>query len=110
MTVKVYVDLMPKVKVSKETSLSAQESFIKVAKLLKEDKELHKLDPKYKCEFNESQLTGKATGSQFKADLTIKSVNTGSEVEIVVDLPFHLALVKGVVEKTLKKKIDEALS
>ena len=101
---------MPKVKVKKETSMNAQDSFIKVSKMLSEDKELHKLDPKYSCDFNEATLSGKATGSQFKADMSVKSVGEGSEVEIIVDLPFHLALIKGVVEKTLKKKMDEALS
>ena len=101
---------MPKVKVKKETALDAQESFSKVSKMLAEDKELHKLDPKYSCDFNESTLSGKATGSQFKADMMVKKLGEGSEVEIVVDLPFHLALIKGVVEKTLQKKMDEALS
>ena len=108
-TVKVYVFDMPKVNVKKSSHLSAQESFQLVAKLLSEDSDLRKLDPKYSCDFNESTLTGKAKGSQFKADMTVKSMGQGSEIEIVVDLPFHLALVKGVVEKTLSKKMDEAL-
>lgn len=90
---------MPKVIVKKETSLNTKDTFAKVSKMLSEDKELHKLDPKYKCEFDESKLTGKAKGSQFKAELQVKNCGNGSEVEIIVDLPFHLALVKGVVEK-----------
>lgn len=78
--------------------------------MLETDKELRKLDPKYACTFNEASLSGSAKGSQFKADMKIKDLGDGAEVEIVVDLPFHLALAKGMVEKTLKKKIEEALS
>lgn len=89
--------------------MNAQESFQLVTKLLNEDSDLRKLDPKYSCDFNEAQLTGKAKGSQFKADMSVKSTTEGTEVEIVVDLPFHLALIKGVVEKTLRRKMDEAL-
>ncbi|MCB9025970.1 MAG: hypothetical protein H6625_06610 [Bdellovibrionaceae bacterium] len=101
---------MPKVSIKKTSSLSAQETFHLVTKLLNNDSDLRKLDPKYSCDFNDSNLTGQAKGSQFKADMSVKSTSQGSEVEIIVDLPFHLALVKGLVEKTLIKKIDEALS
>jgi hypothetical protein len=42
--------------------------------------------------------------------MKVKEHQAGSQVEIIVDLPLHLALVKGMVEKTLKKKLEEALS
>ena len=108
--VKVYVLDMPKVKVKKDTSLDANETFDKISKMLEEDSQLRKLDPKYSCDFDASTLTGKASGSQFKANMTVTNSGSGSEVEIVVDLPLHLALAKGVVQKTLEKKMDEALS
>ncbi len=100
---------MPKVKVNKATNLDAYETFEKISKMLEEDSQLRKLDPKYSCDFDSSTLSGKATGSQFKADLKVTADASGSKVEIIVDLPFHLALAKGIVEKTLTKKIEEVL-
>ncbi len=108
-TVKVYVLDMPKVIVKKETTLLATETFNKISKMLEEDAQLRKLDPKYSCNFDADSLSGTANGSQFKANMTVKNSKEGSSVEIIVDLPFHLALAKGVVEKTLRKKMDEAL-
>lgn len=107
--VKVYVLDMPKVIVKKQSQMPAAESFQKISKMLEEDPQLKKLDPKYKCKFDSKTLSGTASGSQFKASLTVKGSNDGSAVEITVELPFHLALAKGIVESTLKKKIEEVL-
>ena len=101
---------MPSIKIEKQTNLSADDSYKRISNLLSNDKDLRKLDAKYKCEFNDKNLTGVADGSMFKAKMNVKSAGSGSKVEIVVDLPFHLALVKGMVESTLKKKLEEALS
>jgi hypothetical protein len=101
---------MPSVKIEKQTKLSAADSFKRISELLSNDKDLRKLDPKYKAEFNSSTLSGQADGSMFKAKMSVKDAGGGSKVEITVDLPFHLALVKGMVEKTLSKKLEEALA
>jgi hypothetical protein len=101
---------MPSIKVEKQTQLSADDSFKRISDLLSNDKDLRKLDSKYKCEFNSKDFTGTADGSMFKAKMNIKEAKGGSKVEITVDLPFHLALVKGMVERTLQKKLEEALS
>lgn len=103
-------DHMPSVKIEKQCNLSPADSFKRISELLSNDKDLRKLDPKYKAEFNESSLSGTADGSMFKAKMNVKDAGGGSKVEIVVDLPFHLALVKGMVEKTLAKKLDEVLA
>lgn len=100
---------MPSVKVNIDSKLSAEESFKRVTSFLENDPELKKLDPKYVCNFNPSDLSGTAKGSQFKANMNVQSAGTGSKVEVVVELPFHLALVKGMVQKTLEKKLDQAL-
>jgi hypothetical protein len=68
------------------------------------------LDPSYKAEFDAQTLSGSAKGSMFKANMNVKEAADGSKVELVVDLPFHLALVKGMVEKTLSKKLEEVLA
>lgn len=106
---KVYGLSMPSLTVKKSSSLSPEESFDRVSQLLQNDSELKKLDAKYTCNFDKGSLSGQAAGSQFKAKMQIHKTASGSDVEVAVDLPFHLALVKGMVQKTLEKKLDQAL-
>lgn len=101
---------MPSLKIEKDSSLSAQDSYQRITQLLENDRDLRKLDAKYKCQFDPNSLSGSADGQHFKAKMKIVSNGSGSRVEVAVDLPFHLALIKGMVEKTLSKKLDEALA
>jgi hypothetical protein len=101
---------MPSLSIQKDSTRSAKETFQRISNLLQSDKDLRKLDAKYSCEFDEANLSGKAEGTHFKAKMQIKPAGDGSKVELTVDLPFHLALVKGMVEKTLSKKLDDVLS
>lgn len=101
---------MPSVKIEKQSKHAPQDTFKRISELLSNDKELRKLDPSYKLDFNAQNLTGTATGSLFKANMHVKELSGGAKVELVVELPFHLALVKGMVEKTLGRKLDEALA
>jgi len=101
---------MPSVKIEAQSQRSAADSFKRISELLSNDKDLRKLDPKYKADFNPATMSGSADGSMFKAKLSVKEDAGGSKVEITVDLPFHLALAKGMVQKTLSKKLEEALA
>jgi hypothetical protein len=101
---------MPSVKVEKQTSLSPDDSFQRISDLLSNDKDLRKLDPKYKADFNKQNRSGTADGSMFKAKLNIREAGSGSKVEITVDLPLAMFAFKGMVEKTLQKKLEEALA
>lgn len=101
---------MPKLTVQKNSSAAPKDAFEKVSSMLNNADDLKKLDPAYKCEFNSSNLTGKASGKMFSADLKVAPSGDGSSVEIVVDLPLTLALAKGMIQKTLEKKLDEVLS
>ncbi len=101
---------MPLIKVEKQSVHSPNDTFKRISEMLNGDKDLRKLDSKYKCEFNSKDLTGSADGSMFKAKMNVKEQQGGSMVEITVDLPLSLVLVKGMVEKTLQKKLEEALS
>lgn len=105
-----YLRPMPKVSVKVSSSLSAQESFQKVKTVLESDQDLRKLDSQYSCEFNEGDLSGQAKGKLFKANMKIQSQGSGSQVEIVVDLPLALALAKGSIEKSLQNKLNTALT
>lgn len=101
---------MPTVKVFSDSNLAPAECFARVTQLLDKDSELRKLDPKYLCEFDAATMTGTAAGKQFKAKMTVKANGPGSSVEIEVELPFHLSLAKGIVQRTLEKKLNLALS
>lgn len=101
---------MPKVVIKKQSKKNMSETYMKVKVWLAEDKDLAKLDPSYKCQFDDANLMGQAAGKMFKAHMTVKSHSDGSEVEIVIDLPFALTLAKGLVEKTISKKLDESLA
>lgn len=104
------VEIMPSIKIEKQSKHSPTDTFKRISELLSNDKDLKKLDPSLKVDFDPQAMTGSATGSMFKAKLNVTDGNGGSKVEMTVDLPFHLALVKGMVEKTLAKKLDEVLA
>jgi hypothetical protein len=101
---------MPSLKIQRDSHLAPDESYKRITQLLENDKDLRKLDAKYKCQFDPTSLSGLADGQHFKAKMKISPGPNGSKVEVTVELPFHLALVKGMVEKTLAKKLDEALA
>jgi len=107
---KLMVVPMPSLKIVHNSSVSPSETFKKVCQLFESDPDLKKLDPGYSCNFNSDALSGVAEGKQFKAKLQVASAGQGSIVEIFVELPFHLGLVKGLVQKTLEKKLGENLT
>ncbi len=101
---------MPSVKIEKQSKLSADDSFQRISSLLSNDKDLKKLDPKYQAKFDQQTRSGSADGSMFKAKMNVKDSNPGSTVEITVDLPMAMFPFKGMIEKTLSKKLEEALA
>lgn len=101
---------MPSVKIEAQSKHSPADTFKRISELLSNDKDLRKLDPSYKAEFNDQNLSGTASGSMFKASMSVTEQSGGAKVLLTVDLPFHLALVKGMVEKTLSKKLDQVLA
>lgn len=100
---------MPTIDIKYPSNKSPKQSFDIFTEVLKNDKDLKKLDPQYQCEFNDESLSGTAKGSQFKASMKIVEQASGSEVQLTVELPFHLGLVKGMVKKTLEKKLADSL-
>jgi hypothetical protein len=101
---------MPKFKVETSSKHNANDTYNKIKNVLENDKDLRKMDSGYKCEFNDSAMSGRAKGSQFEANMTVKSVGDGAKVEVEVSLPMLLTPLKGVVQSTLQKKLEYALS
>jgi hypothetical protein len=101
---------MPKVVVSKTTSLPPDEAFKKVQDFLERDPELKRLDPKISYSFDPKGRQGSAKGSLFSAQMKVQDQGNGCHVEIAVDLPLALMMVKGLVTKTLEKKLQEHLA
>jgi len=102
---------MPKVVVSHQTKKTAAEAYQVVSQLLREDTELKKLDPSFVFEFNESLFSAEGKGKSFSASMKILQKDPDDAgVEITVELPFHLALAKGMVQKALKNKLENMFS
>ncbi|RME14588.1 MAG: hypothetical protein D6797_08450 [Bdellovibrio sp.] len=101
---------MPKITIEHDSTLEPREAFKKVSEFLNTDKDLKKMDPQYSCQFDESQLSGTAKGKMFSADLKIKErPQGGSQVAINIQIPLALAMMKGIIQSTLQKKISKVL-
>lgn len=101
---------MPKVNIDHKSPLAASEAFLKIKVFFETDQDIRRLDPKMTCTFSESSLSGKAHGSQFKADITVKTEGSGSLILVVVDLPLLLAPFKAKVQETITKKLNKYLT
>lgn len=101
---------MPKVIVDHQCKLSPEEAFKKIQTFFENDQDIKRLDASIKCEFKPEQLKGKASGSQFKADISVSSHNSGSSINVTVDLPFLLTPFKGKVQETIQKKLGKFLA
>lgn len=100
---------MPKVTVDHKSNLSAQDAFEKIKTFFESDQDIRRLDPSIKCDFKAAELRGKASGSQFKADIIVSGQGSGSTVSVIVDLPLLLTPFKGKVQETIEKKLSKYL-
>jgi len=101
---------MPKVTIDHSSTLPANDAFAKIKAFFETDADIRRFDPNMKCDFTESSLTGKAIGSQFKADISVKNQGPGSVVQVIVDLPLLLSPFKGKVQETIQKKLNKYLA
>tara|TARA_B100001248_G_C27399032_1_gene468315 strand:- start:8751 stop:9056 length:306 start_codon:yes stop_codon:yes gene_type:complete len=101
---------MAKIKIEQDSKLNEQDAFERLKEVLQDDPELRKLDSSYSCNFDEAKKSGTAKGSKFDASLEVKANGGGSNVKIEVKLPLMLSPFKGVVETTLRKKMEKALA
>ena len=97
---------MPKIKIEKSTPMPAAEAFQRVKLMMLNDGDLKRMDPSCQFEFNDTACKGTGKGKMFSANV---SVSTSGQVVIEVDLPLMLTPAKGMVEKTLERKLKAAL-
>lgn len=100
---------MPKVSISHKCTLPAKEAFSKIKTFFENDPDIRRFDPKMTCEFLDAKMTGKATGSQFKADISVTEEKTSSLVSVMIDLPLLMTPFKGKVQEIIQKKLDKYL-
>ncbi|MCB9071997.1 MAG: polyhydroxyalkanoic acid system family protein [Bdellovibrionaceae bacterium] len=72
--------------------------------------ELKKYDSEMNCIFNDAQMSGKAKGSKFSADLQVNNAGDASSVNVIIDLPLLLGAFKGQIKSTVEKKLGHLLS
>ena len=101
---------MPKINIDHNSTLQAPETYAKIKDFFAQDQDLKKLDSKLQATYDDKAMTGKVTGSKFKADVAVVGSGTGSVVKVVVDLPFLLTPLKGTIEETLQKKLKKYIA
>ena len=100
---------MPKFTIDHTSSQNAQEAYNKIKEFLANDQDIRRFDPKIKCDFDDSAMSCKMNGAQFKADMNVAANGAGSKISVTVDLPLMLTPFKGKVTETLQKKLAKYL-
>lgn len=100
---------MPKVNIEHTCALDDKACFAKIKSFFEQDQDLKKLDPKISVQFDPNSGAGKVKGSQFKADILVTQVSSGSKVSVIVDLPLLLSPFKGKVQEMIEKKLAKHL-
>ncbi len=102
---------MPKFDFEIPVPIESQKTFDKIKSFLGSDNSFKKFDPKMDCTFDEAQKTCQLNGSQFKANLKVKTESAdNSKVHIEVDLPFALSLFKGKIKDEIEKAFKKVLT
>lgn len=101
---------MPKFKFELPAPLDSASTYSKIKTHLTGENDFKKFDPKVQCTFDESSHKCNLVGSQFKANLVVRSADkNNSTVEIEVDLPLALSLFKGKIQETIEKNLKKIL-
>ncbi|MCE3010068.1 MAG: polyhydroxyalkanoic acid system family protein [Proteobacteria bacterium] len=100
---------MPKLSIDHSVAINSTDALQKIKAFFESDQDLKKLDPKLHCEFDSSGK-GKISGSQFKAEIVVKAKGSGSEINVMIDLPLMLTPFKGKIQEMVQKKLAKFLS
>jgi hypothetical protein len=101
---------MPKVQVDHRSTKNASDLLQLIQDFFYTDTDMRKIDSKIQCHFDPQKLSGRVTGSQFKAEIRVSPQSPGSLISVIVDLPLLLTPLKGKVEKILKEKLEKHLA
>ena len=101
---------MPKFKIEHPSKKDAAETYKTIKGFLSKENEIAKLDAKAQFTFNDSQKSASISGSQFKAEMSVASDGTNSQINITVDLPFLLMPFKGKIQESLVKMLKKHLA
>ena len=101
---------MPKFNFELPVPFDTEKAFSKIKGFLSGPNDFKKFDPNVSCTFDEAAKRADLTGSQFKANLTVKPAAANSKVEINVEVPLALALFKGKIQDAIEKNLKKILS
>lgn len=101
---------MPKFNFELPVPLDSEKAFTKIKGFLSGQNDFKKFDPNVTCTFDEATKSAKLSGSQFKANLTVKPTAETCKVDITVEVPLTLALFKGKIQETIEKNLKKILS
>ncbi len=101
---------MPKIQIEHPSKMNASEVGSKIKNFFEMDEDIRRFDSKLQCQFDEKTLQGKASGSQFKADISVKPQGEGCLIQVVVDLPLILTPLKSKVQEMITKKLSKYLA
>ena len=100
---------MPKFNVEHLSGVNAQDAFEKLKIFLNSPNDISKLDSEIACQFDDQKLTATMTGSQFKAQINVRSQTSGSKTVVVVDIPLLLLPFKSKIQETLERQFKKHL-
>ena len=101
---------MPKFNFELQAPIDSASAYSKIKNLLQSENDFKRFDPKVACTFDEAGKKCVIKGSQFNAELQVKTQDaTGSLIVIAVDLPLALSLFKGKIKEVLEKNLKKIL-
>lgn len=101
---------MPKLNFNHTTTKNSKDVFSMIKKFFESDADIRRFDSNIQCQLNDQEMSGKVKGSVISADFKVTAVNTGSKLDITIDIPFIMTPLKGKVQETIQKKLDKYLA
>lgn len=84
-------------------------TFETVERILTKGDDLKKYDPKIVCTFDAASKSCNIKGSQFKAEMNVSPTAGGSQIQVVVEIPFLLMPFKGKITESLTRLFEKHL-
>jgi hypothetical protein len=101
---------MPSMTIENESSLNANDAFVRIQQLLAKDEELKRFDQEYKCYFDQAARRGLAQGKKFKAEFEVIERGVGSLIRVAVSYPIFLIPLVAQLKQQFEEKISRVLA